>query len=73
MSCSAIGNATQEDRIWFEQFQIKSLRERVPISGMLELTSRCNLKCVHCYLGDQAEQHAKREQELDTERFKSVI
>ncbi|MEO0460212.1 MAG: radical SAM protein [Myxococcota bacterium] len=73
MSCPTTANATAEDRIWFEQFQIKSLRERVPISGMLELTSRCNLKCVHCYLGDQAEQHAKRDQELDTERFKSVI
>ena len=35
----------------------KRLREkiagkRLPLSGSLELTFRCNLKCVHCYLGD---------------------
>ena len=35
----------------------KRLREkiagkRVPLAGSLELTFRCNLKCVHCYLGD---------------------
>ncbi|MGB3904717.1 MAG: radical SAM protein, partial [Anaerolineae bacterium] len=26
--------------------------KRVPIAGSLELTFRCNLRCVHCYLGD---------------------
>ena len=35
----------------------KRLREkigakRVPLAGSLELTFRCNLRCVHCYLGD---------------------
>lgn len=25
---------------------------RLPHKGMLELTRRCNVKCVHCYLGD---------------------
>ena len=26
--------------------------KRVPIAGSLELTFRCNLRCVHCYIGD---------------------
>ena len=26
--------------------------KRVPLAGSLELTFRCNLRCVHCYLGD---------------------
>jgi len=35
----------------------KRLREkiagkRVPLAGSLELSFRCNLRCVHCYLGD---------------------
>jgi radical SAM protein with 4Fe4S-binding SPASM domain len=35
----------------------KRLREkiadkRLPLGGSLELTFRCNLRCVHCYLGD---------------------
>ena len=29
----------------------KLIEQRVPISGVLELTARCNLRCVHCYLG----------------------
>ncbi len=26
--------------------------KRIPLSGSLEVTFRCNLRCVHCYLGD---------------------
>ena len=29
----------------------KLIEQRVPIGGALELTARCNLRCVHCYLG----------------------
>jgi len=43
-------------KISYGQFG-KRLREkiagkRVPLAGSLELTFRCNLRCVHCYLGD---------------------
>jgi len=37
---------------WLERFNHTVVTERVPISGMIELTRRCNLKCVHCYLGE---------------------
>lgn len=30
----------------------KIVGKRVPLAGSLELTFRCNLRCVHCYLGD---------------------
>ena len=30
----------------------KAGSRRVPINGVIELTSRCNLKCVHCYIRD---------------------
>jgi radical SAM protein with 4Fe4S-binding SPASM domain len=29
----------------------KVVGQRIPITGSLELTFRCNLRCVHCYLG----------------------
>ena len=58
---------------WMTDFRRRTIRERIPISGILELTSRCNLKCVHCYLGPQEEQRKKRDLEMSTEQAKDVI
>ncbi len=58
---------------WMAAFRGRTARDRVPVSGILELTSRCNLKCVHCYLGPQEEQRKKRDLEMSTEQAKSVI
>ncbi len=62
-----------KDYQWMADFRQRTIRERVPISGILELTSRCNLKCVHCYLGPQEEQRKKRDLEMSTEQAKDVI
>ncbi|MBN2719085.1 MAG: radical SAM protein [Deltaproteobacteria bacterium] len=36
----------------FEKWLADKLGEaRIPISGMIELTPRCNLRCAHCYMG----------------------
>jgi radical SAM protein with 4Fe4S-binding SPASM domain len=32
------------------------IRERIPLSGSIELTWRCNLRCQHCYLDEVHEQ-----------------
>lgn len=37
--------------VFLERFRGKARAERVPLAGALELTQRCNLRCVHCYLG----------------------
>ncbi len=37
---------------WIGNFNRKVVAERIPVSGMIELTRRCNLRCIHCYLGD---------------------
>lgn len=43
---------------------------KVPLSGSLELTKRCNLRCVHCYIPE----HRKTSgQEMDTARMLSVL
>lgn len=44
----------------------KAAGARVPLSGSFALTHRCNLRCVHCYLG--AERHASSDSagEADT-------
>ena len=46
---------------------------RLPLMGMLEITSRCNLRCVHCYLGPQEEQHKKRAAEMSTSEVTAFI
>ncbi|MEM7583365.1 MAG: radical SAM protein [Acidobacteriota bacterium] len=61
------------DSQWMRDFRRKTIQQRVPISGILELTSRCNLKCVHCYLGPQEEQRKKRALEMSTEQACEVI
>lgn len=58
---------------WMSDFQRRIAMTRTPISGILELTTSCNLKCVHCYLGPQEEQRKKRSTEMSTERAKEVI
>jgi len=63
------------DTDWANQLTLRILEQRVPLSGLLELTSRCNLRCVHCYLGPQ-EQHWARERrsrELSLEKLLSII
>ncbi|MDA8019638.1 MAG: radical SAM protein [Thermoanaerobaculia bacterium] len=66
-------NLGHDDAVWMKEFRDRLARERVPVSGILELTSRCNLKCVHCYLGPQEDQRAKRSMEMSTDRVLSLI
>lgn len=59
---------THEDAAsWATDFRVRAARDRVPVSAMLELTSRCNLRCQHCYLGDPTEPDAGCDPEMDTE------
>lgn len=62
-----------EDRAWLDQLKGSAHAKRIPLAAMLELTSRCNLKCQHCYLGPQSEQHKKRALEMSTKQAKQVI
>ncbi len=66
--CVAISEAE-----WSAAFRRKAVNARLPISGVLELTSRCNLKCVHCYLGPQEDQRKKRSLEMSTQQVIEVI
>ena len=56
-----------------QQFGDRAEARRLPIMGMLEVTSRCNLRCVHCYLGPQEEQHARRAAEMSTGEVTAFI
>ncbi len=55
-----------------ERLHEKVAGQRVPISGSLELTFGCNLRCVHCYL-DSCHDGLPGRQELSYEEICSVI
>jgi len=51
----------------------RSQTDRFPISGGVELTHRCNLACIHCYVNLPAADHAAMARELTTEEWKRVM
>jgi radical SAM protein with 4Fe4S-binding SPASM domain len=48
MECPQIDTLNQPN--FFER--LKTSGRRIPLSGSLEVTFRCNLRCAHCYIGD---------------------
>ena len=58
---------------WLRDFRGRAARGRIPFTAYLELTRRCNLRCRHCYLGSQEEQHQNREAEQDTIAVKKSL
>lgn len=55
---------------YLREFTKKTAQLRIPLSGTLELTHRCNLRCVHCYLGHSRNMLQK---EMDTKQILSLI
>jgi len=46
---------------------------RYPLSGMFEVTERCNLSCVHCYINQPASGQVACAKELTTEQVKRIL
>ena len=70
MICPMADTTTLE---WTAGFRARAAKARTPISATIELTRRCNLRCPHCYLGDQADQQRRRDQERGTEAVKTSL
>jgi radical SAM protein with 4Fe4S-binding SPASM domain len=45
-----IGNG-EKDRVWSNIIKLY-MHERAPFSAFMEITSKCNFRCIHCYLKD---------------------
>jgi len=61
------------DKEYLKKFNQKAAQMRIPLSGSLALTHRCNMRCVHCYLGPQKNQSAMGKNEMNTNQVLSVI
>jgi radical SAM protein with 4Fe4S-binding SPASM domain len=61
------------NREFVRQFEKKSGELRIPLKGSLDVTSRCNLNCVHCYLGPHPAGEGEKPGEMSTDRIRSVL
>lgn len=53
-----------------EELHHLAAERRIPISAGLELTQRCHLKCLHCYIDNQP---SERDEELSTREWRNVL
>ncbi|MBW1789298.1 MAG: radical SAM protein, partial [Deltaproteobacteria bacterium] len=71
MDCS--GNIWPSTAEYLGGFRKKASKLRVPVSGSIDLTHRCNLHCVHCYLGGRSGEGTAPERELTTDEWISIL
>jgi radical SAM protein with 4Fe4S-binding SPASM domain len=58
---------------FIREFNRRSAELRIPISGSLDLTYCCNLRCIHCYLGETSLRQRSPRHEMNTRQILSVI
>ncbi len=58
---------------WGESLLEPLNRGRYPLAGEIELTDRCNLSCVHCFINQPASSVKYRNQELSTDQVKDIL
>ncbi|MBW2181200.1 MAG: radical SAM protein [Deltaproteobacteria bacterium] len=51
----------------------KMIGQRIPITGSIEVTARCNLSCAHCYINLPAGERSALERELTSDEFKNIL
>jgi len=62
-----------DDQAYFEDLFQRAAAARVPLAGTLELTRRCNLRCVHCYLGPQERVRRDASREMTTAQVLTTL
>lgn len=58
---------------WGEELLAPLEGRRYPLGGTLELTERCNLACVHCYINQPAGSERARARELTTTQIMGIV
>ncbi len=65
---------TQQDvDLSYLAFARRVLKERIPISGDIEITRQCNFNCIHCYLGEASKRQESSADELTTQQWINII
>lgn len=61
------------DAEYLARFRRKAIANRVPLTGSIDLTWRCNLNCVHCYIDKHDATSEPGTGELDTRQWLRII
>jgi len=61
-----------ENGEFLKKVEAKMASQRIPFSGSLEVTFRCNLRCVHCYVGD-FRSGVQSKAELSTAEMRKIL
>ena len=70
-ACPAISEL--EYSAWHAAFEQKMANKRIPVSGSIELTYRCNNRCIQCYCNQPADDLREKSKELSTpELFRTI-
>ncbi len=65
-------NMPESKEEFLRRFMRKAHEQRIPLTGSMNLTHRCNLRCVHCYIRPTPAQ-ANAAQELPTRRWLEIL
>jgi len=69
----APGPRANEQPPRFAAFLRRAAAARIPLNGSIALTHRCNLRCVHCYLGGERAGVPGGPEESDTSFWHGVV
>jgi len=58
---------------WGEELHQRLQGRRYPLGGTLEVTDRCNLSCVHCYINQPAASRAAQTRELSAAQIAGLL
>ena len=71
MDCQLCPELSLDD--WGEGLKAQLEGRRYPVSGTFELTERCNLACVHCYINQPAGNREARARELTAPHIATIL
>lgn len=71
MACPTYSEISMD--VWAKDLLAPVSGKRYPLGGTIELTDRCNLSCLHCYINQPVGAQTIRQNELSTDEVKGII